>query len=202
MRGNLRFSAVAEAARTSRVTRVHRTTTTATLLVTVAVSALTGCVTVQRPPVSGPPPTTAPSQPPGPVDARPDGQAEPQIVQAPAQEALSMIDPSPSSKPGRAAQRDDRAPGTAAAPAQPRDRQPAHAHPAHPERPGRRAHPEPWHPDTSHHRQPRVDIPDVARSVPKSVPKGAKDVCALGRKYGRWQEGSPESVICEGTYGR
>jgi hypothetical protein len=42
----------------------------------------------------------------------------------------------------------------------------------------------------------------VAKSVPKSVPKGPKDVCALGRKYGRWQEGSPESVICDQTYGR
>jgi hypothetical protein len=167
----------------------------------VAVSALTGCVTVQRPPVSGPPPT-APAQLPGPGGARPDGQAEPPIVQAPAQEALSMIDPSRSSKPGGTAPR-DRAPGATVASAPPQDRQPAHPHPAHPER---RAHPEPWHPAAPHHRQPRVEIPDVAkavpRSVPKSVPKSPKDVCALGRKYGRWQEGSPESVICDGTYGR
>ncbi|MFJ6387785.1 hypothetical protein ACIQJT_09330 [Streptomyces sp. NPDC091972] len=166
-----------------------------------AVSALTGCVTVQRPPVSGPPPTTAPSQLPEPGDARPDGQAEPQIVQAPAQEALSMIDPSPRSKPGATAPRDS-APGTAAASAHPQDRQPAHAHPAHPERPARRAHPQPWHPDVPHHRQRRVEIPDVAEAVPRSVPKGPKDVCALGRKYGRWPEGSPESVICDQTYGR
>nr|WP_284432301.1 hypothetical protein [Streptomyces sp. TUS-ST3] len=177
---------------------MHRTTTTATLLVTVAVSALTGCVTIQRPPVSGPPPTTAPSQPPGPGDARPDGQAQPQIVQAPAQEALSMIDPSRSSKPGGTASR-DRAPGTAAAPAQPRDGQPADARPVHPQHP---AHPEPRHPDAPHHGQPRVEIPDVAKSVPKAVPRGPKDVCALGRKYGRWQEGSPESAICDQTYGR
>jgi hypothetical protein len=201
VRGKLRSSAVAEVARTSRVARVHRTTTTATLLVTVAASALTGCVTVQRPPVSGPPPTTTPSQLPEPGDTRPDGQAEPQIVQAPAQEALSMIDPSRSSKPGGTTPR-DRAPGTAADPERPQDRQPAHARPAHPERPTRPAHPEPRHPDVPHHRQPRVEIPDVARSVPKSVPKGPKDVCVLGRKYGRWQEGSPESVICDQTYGR
>ncbi|MDH6552805.1 hypothetical protein [Streptomyces sp. SAI-041] len=151
--------------------------------------------------MSGPPPTTAPSQPPGPGDARPDGQAEPQIVQAPAQEALSMIDPSRPSKPRGAAPR-DRAPGGAAASAQPRHRQPASAHPAHPGHPARRADPQPRHPDAPHHGQPRVEIPDVARSVPKSVPKGSKDVCALGRKYGRWQEGSPESVICDQTYGR
>ena len=196
MRGNLRLSAVAQVARTSRVTRVHRTTTTATLLVTVAVSALTGCVTIQRPPVTGPPPTMAPSQLPGPGDARPDGQAEPQIVQAPAQEALSMIDPSRSAKPGGTSPRT--APGTAAAPERPGHRQPEHARPepAHPAPPERR------HPEVRHSRQPRVEIPDVARSIPKSVPKSQKDVCELGRKYGHWQEGSPESVICDQTYGR
>lgn len=201
MRGNLRSSAVAEVARTSRVARVHRTTTTATLLVTVAVSALTGCVTVQRPPVSGPPQTTAPSRLPGQGDARPDGQAQPQIVQAPAQEALSMIAPSPSSKPEGAAPR-DRAPGTTAASAQPQPRQPAQARPGHPRHPARPTHPEPRHPDAGHYRPPRVEIPDVTRPVPKSVPKGSKDVCGLGRKYGGWQEGSPESVICDQTYGR
>ena len=201
MRGNLRSPAVAGVARTSRVTRVHRTTTTATLLVTVAVSALTGCVTVQRPPVSGPPPTAAPSRLPEPVDARPDGQAQPQIVQAPAQEALSMIDPSRSAKPEGAAPRDS-ATGTAAAPAQPQPRQPAQARPGHSRHPAHPAHPAPRHPDVGHYRPPRVEIPDVARSVPKSVPKGPKDVCGLGRKYGGWQEGSPESVICDQTYGR
>ncbi|WP_433918219.1 hypothetical protein [Streptomyces canus] len=180
---------------------MHRTTTTATLLVTVAVSALTGCVTVQRPAVSGPPPTTAPARLPEPGEARPDGQAQPQIVQAPAQEALSMIDPSGSARPEGAAPRDI-APGTAAAPAEPQHRQPAQARPGHPRHPAHPAHPAPRHQDVRHYRPPRVEIPDVARSVPKSVPKGPKDVCALGRKYGGWQEGSPESVICDQTYGR
>lgn len=201
MRGILRSSAVAEVVRTSRVARVHRTTTTATLLVTVAVSALTGCVTVQRPAVSGPPPTTAPAPLPEPGEARPDGQAQPQIVQAPAQEALSMIDPSGSARPEGAAPRDSD-PGTAAAPAEPQHRQPAQARPGHPRHPAHPAHPAPRHQDVRHYRPPRVEIPDVARSVPKSVPKGPKDVCALGRKYGGWQEGSPESVICDQTYGR
>ncbi|CAM5332920.1 Lipoprotein OS=Streptomyces griseorubiginosus OX=67304 GN=DWG14_07161 PE=4 SV=1 [Streptomyces griseorubiginosus] len=197
MRGNLRLSAVARVVRTSRVTRVHRTTTTATLLVTVAVSALTGCVTIQRPPVTGPPPTTAPSQAPGPEGARPDGQAEPQIVQAPAQEALSMIDPSRSAKPGGDAPRT--APGTAAAPARPEHRHPEHPRPEHPVH---AAPPERRHSDVRRPRPPRVEIPDVATSIPKSVPRSQKDVCALGRKYGRWQEGSAESVICDQTYTR
>ncbi|NEB01202.1 hypothetical protein [Streptomyces sp. SID13726] len=160
-----------------------------------AVSALTGCVTIQRPPVPGPPPTAraVPSQPSAP---RPDGHAEPQIVQAPAQEALSMIDPSGSPKPGAAGPR-GAAPGTAAAPDRPQDRHPAHSRPQHPRHPAHPARPEQGHQDVRHPRQPRVEIPDVA----KSVPKNTQDVCALGRRYGRWQEGSPESVICD-TYGR
>ncbi|MBO4257954.1 hypothetical protein GRC12_29375, partial [Streptomyces griseorubiginosus] len=51
MRGILRSSAVRRPVADAIVARVHRTTTTATLLVTVAVMALSGCVTVQRPPL-------------------------------------------------------------------------------------------------------------------------------------------------------
>ncbi|MFK4101638.1 hypothetical protein ACI2L1_16460 [Streptomyces sp. NPDC019531] len=166
-----------------------------------AVSALSGCVTIQRPPLSGPPPSTAPSQLPGPRDARPDGQAEPEIVQAPAQEALSMIDPSRSSKPSGTAPRGTGS-GASAAPGQQQNGQPAHTRPAHPEHPAHPAPPEQRHPDVRHPRQPRVEIPDVAKSVPKSVPKDARDVCALGKKYGRWRADSPEAVICDQAYGR
>ncbi|MCT9080225.1 hypothetical protein [Streptomyces fulvoviolaceus] len=161
---------------------MHRTTTTATLLVTVAVSALTGCVTVQRPPASGPP--AAPSEPSAP---RPDGRSEPQIVQAPAREALEMIGPSGRPEPAATTPRH----ATPSAPAQQqRQQQPPRSHPEHPAHPAR---PEP--------RQPHVEVPDVTKSVPK-VPKNAQDVCALGKKYGRWQADSPESVICQQTYGR
>ncbi|MDQ1072297.1 hypothetical protein [Streptomyces canus] len=166
-----------------------------------AASALTGCVTVQRPPLSGPPATAAPSRLPVPGEARPAGQAQPQIVQAPAQEALSMIDPSRSSKPEQAAPRAG-APGTAAASAQSQPRQPAQARPGHPRHPAHPAHPEARHPDARHHRPPRVEIPDMARAIPESVLKGPKGVCALGRKYGGRQEGSPQSVICDQAYGR
>ncbi|MFD8305991.1 hypothetical protein ACFV29_27155 [Streptomyces sp. NPDC059690] len=160
---------------------MHRTTTTATLLVTVAVAALTGCVTVQRPPVSGPPPT-APSQPSVP---RPDGEREPPNVQAPAKEALEMIGPSGPAEPGAPQQGPAaKAPDPAGKPSAPRSR----------------ARPHPWapRPEHRHHQQPRVEIPDVRRSVPKNT----KDLCALGRQYGRWQAGSPESVICKQAYGR
>ncbi|MER5826255.1 hypothetical protein ABT086_29330, partial [Streptomyces mirabilis] len=61
---------------------MHRTTTAATLLVTMATAALSGCVTVQRPPAPTLP--TAPTAPSRPSPPRPDGKAGPQIVQAPA----------------------------------------------------------------------------------------------------------------------
>ncbi|MGI5452964.1 hypothetical protein ACQEWB_07275 [Streptomyces sp. CA-249302] len=163
---------------------MHRTTTTATLLVTVAVSALSGCVTVQRPPVPGPPPA-APSQPSAP---RPDGQSEPQIVQAPAREALEMIGPSRSAKPTKPERHG--AATSAPAPAEPPTAPRAHPHP-HP-------HPRQPHPKPRHQQQPDTQIPDVTKSVPKSQ----SDVCALGKKYGGWQADSPQSVICKQAYGR
>lgn len=178
MRGILRSSTVRRAVPDAIVARVHRTTTTATLLVTVAVMALSGCVTVQRPPLPVPP-TAAPSQPPAP---RPDGEGEPQIVQAPAREALEMIGPSRSAEP-RTPQR-HRNPAREPAPV---------VRPAAP-----RSHPRPAHPEPRHGQQPGIEIPDVTGSVPKSQ----ADVCGLGKRYGGWRADSPESVICRQAYGR
>lgn len=180
MWGIIRPSAVPKGAGTSRVARVHRTTTTtATLLVTVAVSALSGCVTVQRP--AAPAPPAAPSQASVP---RPDGSAEPQVVQAPAREALELISPSHRPKPATHPPHHAPAPPPQAAQAPvPRSHQRPHPHP----------HPKPHHP-----RKPSADIPDVV----KSVPKNTQDVCALGKKYGGWQSDSPQSIICGQTYGR
>ncbi|MDX3314158.1 hypothetical protein ACWGH3_38250 [Streptomyces sp. NPDC054884] len=158
---------------------MHRsTTTTATLLAAMAFSALSGCVTVQHPVAPGP--AVTPSQPPLP---RPDGRAGTQVVQAPAREALeragSPREPEPSAP--AAAER----PRTAAGPGGP----PPESHP--------RPHPRPARPERRRHAQPRVEIPEVAAEV-----RGNADVCALGEKYGRWRGDSPETVICEQTYGR
>ncbi|WP_405739609.1 hypothetical protein OG885_37610 [Streptomyces sp. NBC_00028] len=161
---------------------MHRTTTTATLLVTVAVSALSGCVTVQRPVAPGPP--AAPSLPAAP---RPDGEAEPQIVQAPAREALALIGPSREAKPDAPATHRAAPPSAARQPAP--GQQAPRTHPEHP------AHPEARHPQ--HPQHPRVEIPDVATAVPKNP-----DVCGLGKQYGGWRKDSPEARICEQTYGR
>ncbi|GCB51319.1 hypothetical protein [Streptomyces sp. NL15-2K] len=167
---------------------MHRTTTTATLLVTVAVSALSGCVTVQRPPASGP--TAVPSQPPAPRPddpSRPDDRAKPQVVQAPAREALEMIGPSRLPRPAAPAPRS--AAPSAAAPA--RKQPPGRSHP-------RPAHPDPRRPEARRPPQPRIEVPDV----PKTVPGNQQDVCALGKRYGGWRADSPEAMICRQAYGR
>ncbi|KAB1140488.1 hypothetical protein F7R91_35915 [Streptomyces luteolifulvus] len=162
---------------------MHRTTTTATLLVTVAATALCGCVTVHRPAAFGQP--SAPSQPTAP---RPDGRAGPQIVQAPAREALELIGPSRRPKAT--------APGAA---------RPAPVPPAAQERPAPRRHPNPRPPHPESRRpQLRAEIPDKTgtRESPRGTSRQQSDVCALGRKYGGWRPGSPEAVICAQTYGR
>ncbi|WP_435796922.1 hypothetical protein [Streptomyces flaveolus] len=166
------------------MTRVHRTTTTATLLVTVAVSALSGCTTVQ--PASVPAGGAHPSAP------RPDGPADPRAVQAPAREALEMIGPSPS--PGRASDEPRR---TARPTAPARSEPPA----ARPEPRSRPARPEAPRRPGGTSREPRVDAPDVPRLTGGGTGTES-DVCSLGRQYGGWRPGSPEAAICEQTYGR
>ncbi len=183
MRGMLCPSGLPGAAGASRVARVHRTTTTATLLVTVAVSALSGCVTVHRPLAPGP--ATAPSRG---SEPRPVGGDETEVVQAPAREALEMIGPSrPSKTPAPPSRR--AAPGATPERDAPPDDRNGQARRA---RPGTGGNGRP--------RPPATDLPDVAESMRRGSAGGA-DVCALGRRYGGWRPGSPEATICERTYG-
>ncbi|MFF6950914.1 hypothetical protein ACFZAD_19935 [Streptomyces iakyrus] len=174
---------------------MHRTTTTATLLLTVAVSALSGCTTTVPHP-SAPGPSAAPSRPSAPER---EDEAETQIVQAPAREALQLIEEA-SRRPEPAAPTTRPAAPPAAAP-EPGTPQPGH----------RAARPRPAHPDHSDptRRGPQrshAGLPDVAesvrRDVERSVPKNNADVCALGRRYGGWRADSPEATICRDTYGR
>ncbi|OIK28557.1 hypothetical protein [Streptomyces malaysiense] len=108
---------------------MHRTTTTAALLVTVAVSALTGCVTVRHTAAPGPPPSAAPPRQPVP---RTDGSASPRVVQAPAREALEMVGPSgdPAPAPKPAPPGNPAAPPPTHPPAPPRARPPRADRPA------------------------------------------------------------------------
>ncbi|WP_373298801.1 hypothetical protein [Streptomyces flaveolus] len=163
---------------------MHRTTTTATLLVTVAVSALSGCTTVQ--PASGPADGARPSA------GRPDGPADPRVVQAPAREALEMIGPTPS--PGDASEEPRR---TARPTAPARSEPPA----ARPEPRSRPARPEAPRRPGGTSQKPRVEAPDVP-SLTGGGTGTQSDVCSLGRQYGGWRPGSPEAAICEQTYGR
>ncbi|MFD5233604.1 hypothetical protein ACFWJ5_34765 [Streptomyces qaidamensis] len=169
---------------------MHRTTTTTTLLLTVAVSALSGCTTTVPHP-SAPGPSAAPSRPSAPER---EDEAETQIVQAPAREALQLIEEA-SRRPEPAA------PTTRPAAPEPGTPQPGHRD-VRP-RPARPAHPEPARrgPQRSH-----AGLPDVSESVrqdvERSVPNDNADVCALGRRYGGWRADSPEAMICRETYGR
>ncbi|WP_328429137.1 hypothetical protein [Streptomyces sp. NBC_00443] len=165
---------------------MHRTTTTATLLVTVAISALSGCTTVERPPTSDGP--TAPSQP---AEPRPSGHRDPEIVQAPAREALAFIGPSrrPTPTSSAAHSTSPGSPPTAHTPPAPD----SHPRP----RPERQ---EPRRPARKVPKAPPFEIPDVPDSTRPEVPKNT-NVCALGKQYGGWRADSPESRICEQTYG-
>ncbi|POX58537.1 hypothetical protein C3492_37270 [Streptomyces sp. Ru62] len=151
---------------------MHRTTTTAALLVTVAVSALSGCVTVRHATPTGSPPDSAPSRP---TVTRPDGSAEPRVVQAPAREALERTGPS-------------RRPERSGPPARHR----APAAPGITHRPP--APPGPPLPAPS--RRPHSPVP-----LPPPAVTGPLDVCALGKTYGGWQQDSPQARICAQAYG-
>ncbi|QDD61755.1 hypothetical protein FE156_27775 [Streptomyces albidoflavus] len=150
--------------------RVHRTRTAAALA-TVAVTALAGCVTVDRPPgpdsPTGHSPTTAAGE-----------HAEPQIERSPARESLRRVGEEPR--------------GTATRPPRPR---PTKAAP--PPRPPAPALPAPARPDPA----PAPAAPPAPRAKPPAAPPANPSVCALGRQYGKWPPGSPQSRICEDTYG-
>ncbi|MFF5188519.1 hypothetical protein ACFY30_32965 [Streptomyces sp. NPDC000345] len=151
-----------------------------------ALSALSGCVTVQRPPMTGP----AAAVPSPPSAHGPEGQAKTPVVQAPAREALERVGPSRRPAATTLKQRQRQQPAAGAAPA---ERPPSSG--SHPHR--HRPQPRPAHPEPRRHAPPHVDIPDVEAEVRRTT-----DVCALGRKYGGWRGDSPESVICDQAYGR
>ncbi|WP_308408694.1 hypothetical protein [Streptomyces sp. AC627_RSS907] len=152
-----------------------------------AVSALTGCTTVQGPTVADPSAGGAHSSAP-----RADGPAAPAAVQAPAREALERTGPSRS--PGHASGKPRRK-----APTQqrkkPADRSEHRAHPDLPRAPIPGRVPE----------RPPTGVPDVPLPDGGGVGQntgGSADVCSLGKQYGGWRPGSPEAVICERTHAR
>lgn len=188
MWGNPCLSAVPRVGRASIVARVHRTTTTTAFLVTVAVAALSGCTTVQHPSAPGPPRT--PSVPPA---QRPEPGTEPQIVQAPAREALELIGPSRGPDPTPPVPR--RPSATPPAPiAKPPERHPVR-HEPRADRPPRSVAPS----DRLASRPPLRPQPSTP-GLSAALGEGT-DICALGRRYGGWHPDSPESLTCEQVHG-
>ncbi|MGW2280366.1 hypothetical protein [Streptomyces sp. NPDC001770] len=119
-------------------------------------------------------PGTPPPPPPSSGSVR---GVEPQIGQPPAREALDAVPDASPSAPAPA----DAAPAPVSRPHVP---PPGGAPPA--------AHPPP---------RPPVRLPTLTVSGLPRVPASGKGVCALGRGYGGWSAGSPQSRICDQTYG-
>ncbi|MEV0850248.1 hypothetical protein AB0J21_31005 [Streptomyces sp. NPDC049954] len=189
---------------------MHRTKTTAAaaLLVTMAVSALSGCVSV-RPPA--PPDAKGPAVPP-----RASAPPAPLTFSGPFQEVLLLLDgagprpagpvPLEEEETRQWLARPEAGHGGAGEPAAPP------GSPAPAPRPARTAVPAPAGP------APAV-VPPAVRELqrprpphPAPAPRAGGDggrpegggggVCGLGRTYGGWPADSPQARICGQTYGR
>ncbi|WP_330237931.1 hypothetical protein [Streptomyces sp. NBC_00525] len=122
-----------------------------------------------------------PAAPPRPETGRPAHQLAPQTAGPPVHDTLEAV---PKAKRSSAAA----APSAAHLPAAP----PA-ARPAGPRLP--QGGPAPVRP------RPRLTVP-AAPAPALPAPGGGSGVCALGRGYGHWPAGSPQSRICDRAYGR
>jgi len=146
-------------------------TTTVKVLVGVAVTTLSGCVSV----------TPQQGVPPRPGHTSPSPDLAPQIARPPVHDSLVV-------EPGAGPSASSSSPAPGPSPAA------RHAAPPEPRRP--------WQPPAAKHPRTRP-VPPVA-SVPVPVlpaPVTGRGVCSLGRGYGHWPAGSPQSRICDETYG-
>ncbi|MFF0289988.1 hypothetical protein [Streptomyces sp. NPDC005262] len=150
---------------------MQRTRIAVQLLVGVAVTAVSGCVSVEPQPGLAPRPQTS----------RTVQDLAPQIVRPPVRDTLEAL---PDPKPSEAAS----GPATGVPPETRRGAARA---------PRQRQHPGVTGPWSAH--VPRA-VPTQVPDLPSSPATGT-DVCALGRGYGGWPAGSPQSRICEDTYG-
>ncbi|MFF4322741.1 hypothetical protein [Streptomyces sp. NPDC001568] len=175
-----------------------RTSTKLLLGVACAVSAVSGCVNVPPGPTG---PASTPSTGPAPQHEPRGGPGTLSVVvQAPALEALRAVpgraaaNPSAPAAPQRATTTHS---GTAAAPTGP--------HPqAAPPVPDIPAPPKPVrHAEERPEGRPHPGRPDarVPRDLVRELPVRPADVCALGRRHGRWHPDSPEARICAGVQG-
>ncbi|WP_393055199.1 hypothetical protein [Streptomyces sp. LN549] len=121
-----------------------------------------------------------PSAPTRPESSRPAQDLAPQVVRPPVHDTLEAL---PDLKPSPSVSR-------RAAPAPPPPARRDGPRPPQQNRPGQAARPEPR----------RAAPPAPVPALP--APATGTDVCALGRGYGHWPAGSPQSRICDSTYGR
>lgn len=139
-------------------------------------------------PAAGVPPRHEPRGGPG---------TAPVAVRAPALEALEAVEAAPEQ------------PAPPAAPARPAAGSPAGSAPGGPgpaappvpdiPEPRRAAEPAPGRPDGPR-KQGRPDA-EGERELMRKLPVRPADVCALGRRHGRWHPDSPEARICAGVHG-
>ncbi|MFI5618540.1 hypothetical protein [Streptomyces sp. NPDC051567] len=162
-----------------------RTTTTLLLGVACAVSAVSGCVQVSPAPVR--PPTGPTSGVPPHHEPRGGPRTTLVTVQAPALEALEAV-PDGSAHPVPAPTARRPAPGAA----QGKGGGQGRTGPADTPGPAGRAGGGP------HRERPDAGVP---RELIRELPVRPADVCALGRKHGRWHPDSPEARICAGVHG-
>ncbi|MGW2078909.1 hypothetical protein ACWCOW_18515 [Streptomyces sp. NPDC001939] len=120
----------------------------------------------------------SPSAPAVPAAPRPDGRADPQVVQAPVREALDRMGRTPPAH----------APSAEPTPV-PRSPQPPRHEASHRSGPG-------------HAARPAAPPPHHSHTAAPVAPGLAGEVCALGNQYGKWNPDSPEARICRETYGR
>ncbi|MFJ3519132.1 MULTISPECIES: hypothetical protein [unclassified Streptomyces] len=173
-----------------------RTTTMLLLGVVCAVSAVSGCVNVSPgparsagTPAAGVPPRHEPRGGPG---------AAPVVVRAPALEALEAVETAPERPAAPAApapaQRSAQRPAAGGAGGLAQEAPPV---PDIPE-PRRAAERASGRPDG----RPQRARPDaeVERELVRKLPVQPADVCALGRRHGRWHPDSPEARICAGVH--
>ncbi|MET9468171.1 hypothetical protein ABZY44_25920 [Streptomyces sp. NPDC006544] len=192
-----------------------RTTTKLLLGVACAVSAVSGCVNVTPPSVQ---PAAAPGTPGAAPRHAPRGGpgAAPVVVRAPALEALEAV-PGQPARPAaapsgrRSAPRDgdpaadERAAARRTATGGPRPALPVPDIPE-PRKPGEHAGRTgpgdgDGRPGGHRPRRPRQGEAQVPREVVRELPVRPADVCALGRRHGRWHPDSPEARICAGVHG-
>ncbi|MFD6972706.1 hypothetical protein, partial [Streptomyces sp. NPDC059949] len=157
-----------------------------------------GCVNVSPGPVQ---PAAAPATgvPPRHDPRGGPGAAAPVVVRAPALEALDAVEAAPERPAQEAAPAPARRSGQR--PAQGGSDGPARDAPPVPDIPEPRRSSEPGSGRPGGRPERARPDAEVERELLRKLPVRPADVCALGRRHGRWHPDSPEARICSGVHG-